>query len=274
MLICNAADNEAPCWLYSGELPNTSQKNWLHFIFAGQRHLKEYESKAGAKYYKINHDALEKISQYYKGKIYLYKDDMPHGSEALIKSIEDCVRKYGTRMAVIDNLTTVALGGTTEDKWTKQEEFISALITFAKKMNIAIILVVHPRKIECVRKLTNLDLQGTQAIGALAHRVISVHKVSKEEKQGTRNKWHEEETDGCLYDVMLNITKDRMRGTQDEGTGFYYDAPSRRFYTDLESLDKKYSWDKNEYTTPLPFPPQRELLEREILGEVKNESAL
>ena len=42
-IICSAVDDGKNIWMYSGELPNTQAKNWIQYVFAGQRHLKQYQ---------------------------------------------------------------------------------------------------------------------------------------------------------------------------------------------------------------------------------------
>lgn len=271
-VICNSLDDDKNVFLYSGELPNFQSKNWINFILAGQRNLKEYQTEDGGKYWKMSPETKHNISNYYKQKLYIYKDGYDHKASSILQTMEDTTRKYGCKLHIIDNLTAVNLECSDENKYQKQEEFINHLIDFAKKYNVAVVLVVHPHKIETMRRLNKMDIQGISAIIDLAHRIISLYKVTDEDKKGTPKKsgngWYKEP---IKFDVMADILKDRMRGFEGSSCGFYYDRPSRRFFTDIKSLDHKYNWDTAEYKAQLPYPPHQliEQNDEEVYGKIK-----
>lgn len=255
-LISNSIDDDKNVWLYSGELPNFQSKNWINYILAGQRHIKEYES-CGSIYWKVTPEAQKQMNDYYKGKLFIYKDGYSHKVDELLKSMEDTTRKYGAKLLIIDNLTSVNLEASEQNKFQKQEEFVTRLIDFAKKFNVAVLLVVHPHKIETMRRLNKMDIQGISAIIDLAHRILSLYRVTEDDKKGIQNakgKWIKEP---IPFDVLCDILKDRMTGFENYNAGLFYDRPSRRFFIDEASLDRQYGWDKNNYTTPLPYPPEQ-----------------
>lgn len=254
-LACNALDEDKNVFMYSGELPNFQSKNWINYIFAGQRHLKNYESN-GAPYWKVSQEAKKAIDDYYRGRLFIYKDGYDHKVSSLLSAIEDTTRKYGCKLHIIDNLTSVNLEANDNGKYQKQEEFITQLIDCAKKFNIAVVLVVHPHKIEDMRRLRKMDIQGISAIIDLAHRILSLYRIMDTDKKGELNK----KGDGWLkepikHDVICDILKDRLLGSEGSSAYLYYDKPSRRFFVDLQTLDKNYKWDNTKYHSPLPYPP-------------------
>lgn len=268
-LVCNAIDEEKNAFLYSGELPNFQSKNWINYILAGQRYVNEY-SFNGAAYWKVTQEAQRAINDYYRGRLFIYKDGRDHKVESLLKAMEDTTRKYGCKLHVIDNLTAVNLEANEQNKYQKQEEFVVKLINFAKLYNVAVVLVVHPHKIDQMRRLNKMDIQGISAIIDLAHRILSLYRVTKDDKRGipNRNKtgWVKEP---IPYDVICDILKDRLMGFEGSSAGLFYDRPSRRFFIDEESLDKKYGWDKSKDNSPLPYPPPQLVTnqEDEVYGE-------
>lgn len=273
-LICNAIDEDKNAFLYSGELPNFQSKNWINYILAGQRNVKEYNFN-GATYWKVTQEAQKDINDFYRGKLFIYKDGYDHKVDSILKSMEDTTRKYGCKLHIIDNLTSVNLEANEQNKYQKQEEFVTQLIDFAKKYNVAVLLVVHPHKIEQMRRLNKMDIQGISAIIDLAHRILSLYRVTQDDKRGIPNKkgngWYKEP---IKYDVLCDILKDRLLGFEGSSAGLYYDKPSRRFFVDEISLDKCYKWDRNEYSTALPFPPpQLYLGEDEIYGTIKEDAS-
>ena len=175
----------------------------------------------------------------------------------MMKTMEDVVRKNGVKLLILDNLTALNLENNDTNKYEKQAELVANLIAFAKKYNVITMLVVHPHKIETMRRLSKMDIQGISAIIDLAHRILSLYRVSDSEKKGkpkSNGKGWEKEPVRC--DVICDILKDRLLGYEG-GAEMYYDKPSKRFFTNEIDLDFKYKWDKTDYSSPLPFPPEQ-----------------
>lgn len=268
-LVCQALEQDKNVWMYSGELPNFQTKNWINYVLAGQRNIMEKQIN-DAPFWKVTNQAQIEMNKHYKGKLFIYKDGYSHKVPDLLRSMEDSIRKYGAKLIIIDNLTSVNLECNENNKYNKQEEFITQCIDIAKKYNVTVILVCHPHKIETMRRLTKMDVQGISAIIDLAHRIISLYRVSPDDKKGTPKKngkgWLKEPV---KYDVLVDILKDRMLGYEGYSVGLFYDRPSRRFFTNEKDLDYKYEWDTNTYNTPLPYPPKQlyEQQDTEVFGE-------
>lgn len=266
-VICQCLDRGENAYLFSGELPNFQAKNWLNFIFAGQRNVKECSFNDSV-FYKVTPEAKKAISEFYRGRLYIRKDGESNKKTDIIKSMEDSVRKYGTKLLILDNMTAMDLEGNDNNKYDKQAELIMELIAFAVKFNVVVILVVHPHKIDMMRRLNKMDVQGISAIIDLAHRIISLYRVQEKDKQG------EPKLNGSGWrvkpikaDVIIDILKDRLTGYESRSIEVFYDRPSKRFFTNEAELDYRYKWDQTVYKTPLPFPPQQ-LLEVEDDNEV------
>ena len=269
-LICQSVDQGKDVWLYSRELPNYMSKNWINYIFAGNRHIKKYVDDRNSVYYKVTPEARQVIDEYYKNHIYIYRDDYENTVESVKISMEDSVRKYGSKLLILDNLTAINMNCTDNEKWSKQVDLVNWCIDFAKKFHVVVILVIHPKKIETMRRLTKFDVQGLGSIVDLAHRLISLYRVTPKDKLGERRRdgrgWFREP---IKYDVMCDILKDRMRGRENLSIGLYYDPPSRRFFTNEKEYAHQYKWDNIHYTTPLPKPKQFNNPEdEEVFGHV------
>lgn len=268
-LIIQSLEEEKNVFLFSGELPNFQTKNWLNSVIAGQRYIDEKHS-GEAVYYKVRPEAKRSIDNFYRGRLHIYEDGQPNTKTALMTTIEDAVRKYGVKLVILDNLTAINLECSDDNKYNKQSEFVMELIAFAKKFNVAIVLVVHPHKIDTMRRLTKMDVQGISAIIDLAHRIISLYRVQEKDKKG------EPKLNGSGWkvppikdDVLIDILKDRMLGYEGRSVGVFYDTPSRRFFLNEEDLDRKYSWDTKTHTGSLPYPPPQMIdEEEEVFGSV------
>ena len=256
-IICQSLEQDKNVFLFSGVLPNFQTKNWLNSVLAGQRHIEERHWQ-DATYYKVSPEAKREIDEFYRGRLYIYEDGRSNRMTDLLKTMEDSVRKYGTKLLILDNLTAINLECSDDNKYNKQSELIMNLIAFAVKFNVIVLLVVHPHKIDTMRRLNKMDVQGISAIIDLAHRIISLYRVSDKDKQG------EPKLNGSGWrvkpikeDVLIDILKDRMLGYEGRSVGVYYDQPSRRFFTSEEDLDRRYSWDKHPYVGGLPYPPEQ-----------------
>lgn len=253
-LACNSLDNDIGTWLFSGELPNGVEKSWFNYIFAGPRNITDAISRRGNPYKKISTTTLAEINKTYKGSWHIYRDDYDNTLDKLIASMTDTVRKYGARCLILDNFMCIDTE-TSEEELRSQTDTIKKLIEFAKKYQVAVILVCHPRKMDAGTNVGIYDIAGTSNIVNLAHRTIGLRRVTDAERENAA-KYSEKRRQLLKYDVIVTIVKDRMFGRQNIDVGLYYDPASRRFFGDMDEYDRRFSWDKKEYKEPLPLPPQ------------------
>lgn len=245
--IAETIDNGDPTFLYSKELPERLSANWFNTIIAGRRNMVEKQSSNGKKYYVVPYNIQKKMQGFYNKKLFIYKDDESNDFESVLKSAEECVRKFGCKLIVLDNLMMLDLKCNESDKNTAQTNLINLLIKFAVKFNVAVVLIAHPRKTQDSNSdIEMYDIAGSSNIINLAMRSIGLRRVSKKEKNDVKCKWKN-------YDVVLTVMKDRMFGKSDVQIGLWYDLTSRRFYTDYDEYDAKFAWDDNVYTDRLPY---------------------
>lgn len=252
-LFCKSLEQGKPAWMFSRELPCWMQKSWINYIMAGNHHIKEYADSNGAKFYKVSPTAKHLMNEAYDKQWFLYRDDWSNKFEDILTSMEDSVRKYGTKLLIIDNLMTIDIGANEDSELTKQTECIAQLIKFAMKYSVAVVLVAHPRKMAKGEDVGIYDVSGSSNIVNLAHRTLGLRRIDQEKE-------------GNSHNVCLTVIKDRMRGRQGKKIDLYYDIPSRRFYTNDFEYNYQYSWDK-ESREKLPYPHADE---NEVYGEIKN----
>lgn len=247
-LVCNALDDNKNVWIYSREMPGWMTKSWLNYILAGGHNIKEYQDKNASTYYKVTQDAKKQINEHYRGRWTVYRDDASNKLSDIMQSMKDCVRKYGSKLLIIDNLMTLDLDSNEDNEMLKQTEAINELIYFAMKYGVAVILVAHPRKLPRDTDVGIYDISGTANIINLAHRTIGLKRLDKEKND---------------HDVQLTIIKDRMRGKAGKKINLYYDVPSRRFYSNEREYNHQYKWDTQKHDL-LPYPHAEE---REVYGD-------
>ena len=264
-IICKSIEQGFPVFVYSGELSNPSLKNWVDCVHAGQRNLKPYEGTSGT-YYKLSKKAYAAINDYYKGQIFFYKDGFDQTSDNLLKTMEAVVRRNGVRTIVIDNMSSVDLQCDDKNKYFKQDEFIRKVINFRKRWNVCCWVVIHPKKMDMVRRMNVFDLQGVVGAVNLSHRVLALYRVQPKEKEGLI-KNGKVITPPNKYDVEIEVLKDRFGSGAGRTIGLWYDVPSRRFFDTEKTLDHRYQWDTNDYgNSPLPFPPPQLEEYKEVYG--------
>lgn len=245
--IARTIDDDKAVFLFSKEMPERMSANWFNTIIAGRRNMTERTSGDGRKYYVVPYSTQKKMQSYYNKKLFIYRDDEPNDVESVMRSAEECVRKFGCKLIVLDNLMMIDLNCSESDKNTAQTNLINSLIKFAAKYNVAVVLIAHPRKTQDTNSdIEMYDISGTSNIINLAMRSIGLRRVSKKEKGDPKSKWHN-------FDVVLTVIKDRLLGKADFQMGLWYDLTSRRFYTDYAEYDTKFAWDDRVYTNKLPY---------------------
>lgn len=245
--IARTIDEGSPVFLFSKEMPERMSANWFNTIIAGRRNMVEKTSREGKRYHVVPQKTQKKMQDFYKSKLFIYRDDEPNDVDSVLKSAEECVRKFGCKFIVLDNLMMIDLNCSESDKNTAQTNLINSLIKFAAKFNVAVVLIAHPRKTQDTNSdIEMYDISGTSNIINLAMRSIGLRRVSKKEKNDPKSKWGK-------YDVVLTVIKDRLLGKADFQMGLWYDIVSRRFYTDYEEYDTKFAWDDKVYTNKIPY---------------------
>lgn len=246
-MIARTIDEDNPVFLFSKEMPERMSANWFNTIIAGRRNLEEKTTADGRKYYVVPYATQKRMQEHYNKKLFIYRDDEPNDVDSVLKSAEECIRKYGVKLIALDNLMCLDLQCSETDKNTAQTNLINALIKMASKFNVAIVLICHPKKTQDANSdIEMYDISGTSNIINLAMRSIGLRRVSKKEKEDPKSKWGK-------YDVVLTVIKDRILGKADFQIGLWYDLTSRRFYTDYEEYDAQFGWDDNVYSSRLLY---------------------
>ena len=269
-LICNIIDQDVSSWVFSRELPEWMSKNWMLHMLAGRRWHNEKDGVSGDTFYSVPKGIQDEISSYYDGKLYFYKDDYPNDTESIMTSMVDSARRYGCKFFLLDNLMTISLGGSDENKNERQTKFINDLISFATKYQVVVVLVCHPNKQSDVMQNVGMyQISGTSNIINLAHRAFGLRRVTKREKEGYTE--GRKEHPPVYYDVVISIIKDRFGGRNQAEYCMYYDEIDRRFYSNNEEYGRDYGWDSRTYKNK---PTSEKLakiadMEDEVFGTVR-----
>lgn len=236
-LCIRAADQGYVVFAYSGELNDWMFQDWTDRQCAGRDNVNVKINDSGYQEYTVEDSARRKIHEWYAGRFYLYDNRVLDGpeEESLIKVVETAITQYGCRVIFIDNLMTALEDDMSADLYRQQSAFCRTLVEMARRLNVLIILVVHPRKSNFNKDFRNDDIAGSGNITNLADLVLRYAKPPE---------------DNPGADRIVQVTKNRLTGSihfGDNGIPLYFDDKSKRiassrFGSDAGGLDFRLGW--------------------------------
>lgn len=236
--IIESIDQGYSVFAYSGELAQWMFKEWIHLQMCGPKHLEtRYDPVREKNVGQVSAEIASYLEDWYSNQLYLY-DSYSTEEAQLIDLCEIAARKYGCKVFVLDNLMTTGLGGNrAENLYQAQSEFVRRMVNFAKKYEVHVHLVAHPRK--AYGKLTKMDVSGSGDITNRADNVVCVYRFSEREKADPE---YADNYAGC--DGLVQIFKNRFYGSQDIEIGIGFNELSKRFYgiKDTVGSNKEYQW--------------------------------
>ena len=247
-LLLNVIQQGTPAALWSGELSKDIFKTWLQMVAAGKNHLRQSSYGDGSKYY-VPNDVGAKIDHWLDGRFFLYNNEYGNTWEQIFNDMEELL-KVGVRFFVLDNLFSLnidLLGG--DSKNDKQRELILQIKDFAKKKQVHIILVAHPRK--TMAFLRKNDISGTSDLTNAVDNVFIIHRVNQDFFRaggeffgaGQIQRFQE-------FGNVIEVCKNRMYGVVDLLVGMHYEIESRRFKNTIdESI--RYGWEAEPTQTDM-----------------------
>lgn len=227
-----AVDAGYKVFFYSAELPDWQFRAWLDLQVAGDEYIHNG---------KVDDDAMAAIEKWYKGKITVYDntfDDDEEESEeqSVLNAVKSCIKQMGTNVVFLDNLMTVVDNGSSENENTQQTRFVKEVSRIAKRYNILIVLVAHPRKSSGPRNFDMDDISGSANITNLADVVMRYARPTQ--KKG-------EEIPDARTKRILTVQKNRNDGRlQTMGISLGYSETSKRIFSIQSEMwkYKKYGW--------------------------------
>ena len=216
--IADALGQGHNCMIYSGEMPNVFVKNWLDRQLIGKATLTNTE--------------IDRCNAWYRGKLFVYDDtdltDDDNEAEALAEIMEQAILQKNCELILIDNLMTAMeeAAPTNEALYRKQSEFVGKMAKMARRLNVIILLIAHPRK-TFTNYVSNDDVSGSADITNKASIVMTYSRViiDKEEPDPTERK--------------LEVIKNRLTGKLGD-VHVYYSEDSKRIVGPDHNFKKCY----------------------------------
>lgn len=230
--------------MFSGELTARTAADWLLRQAAGA--AVEKISKFDTKYY-VPDNVKAGIAEEIADKIYIYNNDYGNKYEAVIGEMCRIVESKQVDLILLDNLMSLDINSLdAKDKYRSQSLFVERIENFAKKANIHIIFVAHPRKAQGFLRLD--DISGSGDIANRVDNAIIIHRRNEDFRRKTAEmfRWKD---DHPMYAAhignVVEICKDRENGTQDKFIPLYFDPGSKRLKNseneNIDFFDGKYT---------------------------------
>lgn len=263
-LILNIINQGVGCALWSGELRPDILKTWIQMVAAGKDYLKA-SSYADGKYY-VPNNVAEKIDEWLDGKFFLYNNDYGNTWEQIFHDMNELL-KVNVKVFALDNLFSLNIDLLEGDKNNKQRELILQIKDFAKKNQVHIILVAHPRKV--MSFLRKNDISGSSDLTNAVDDVFIIHRVNNDFfRAGAEFFGHSEIQRFQGFGNVIEVAKNRMYGVVDLMVGMQYEVESRRFKNTMDE-NIHYGWEERavqgsidigqqvsgEYGSDMPFEP-------------------
>ena len=224
-------------FFYSGELMDWYFRNWLDLQVAGDRHINKIRNPYGDYDYSVDGNVYPSIEQWYGGRIKIYDNNIIQEDEHddLLETIEKAITRYSCRVILIDNLMTAMEDNITADLNRQQTAFVRSLTRIAKRFNVLIFLVAHPKKNQTGKfNFTNDDVSGSSNITNLVDVVLRYDLPPKKD----------EDNDTPRPQRILQVFKNRLTGRLClDGIGLYYQESSRRISEDNHTFDWDLGWE-------------------------------
>lgn len=218
------------CFLYTGELDNSDAIQWLKRTVSNDYHIKEFNNKQGIKYYDISDYTWDLISKWLDERLFIPDDDFIADKNNVLTVLEDMVVSKGVRLIILDNLMTLNTGDS-EKQYQEQKQLCLQLKQMAKKYDIAVILVAHPKKPGDKKKgkekpkASMYDVLGASEIVNISDNVLRIERLEST--------------------TELIVLKNRWGGTINRSFDLGFDKRRSRFYTDGSELSMDYGYDTN-----------------------------
>ena len=249
--IVNAIDQGVTTFCYSGELMDWMFQSWLDRQCAGHNYINTTKGPRGEDVHLIDAVALELIHKWYDEFCFIYDNSVVNSdedeNETILETIETAVKQYGCRMLMIDNLMTAIADDLSSDLYRQQSAFVRKLAEMAKRYDVIILLIVHPRK-RTGKTFDNDEVAGSSNITNLAD-VVMNYSLPKDD-----NDEHP--------DRILQITKNRLNGrTNYDGIPLWYEEKSKRILEGIGIDNKEFGWSIDNFFNQIPNFGEEEEIE-------------
>lgn len=251
-IMLNIIEQSVNCALWSGELPAPILKAWIQMVAAGKNRLRQ-STYGNGKYY-VPNDVAENIDRWMDGKLFVYNNEYGNTWEQIFHDMKELL-KANVKVFILDNLFSLNIDLLEGDKNNKQRELILQIKDFAKKNQVHIILVAHPRK--TLAFLRKNDISGTSDLTNAVDNVFIIHRVNNDFFRAGADFFGEAYINRFRgFGNVIEVAKNRMYGIVDLMVGLHYEPESRRFKNEINEVIH-YGWENETEQEHYYVAPQQ-----------------
>ena len=217
--------------------------------------------------YYVSGNVYSKIEAWLDGKLFIYNNNYGSRFEQLVADIGEVVDREKINLVVVDNCMAVDLDARGGDKLEKQKYFILTLVEMARKKNIHIVVVCHPRKEVGNGLIRKESISGSGDLTNAVQNCFLMHRCSEDFFKRASDFWGKKRVEELMvYDNVIEICKSRSTGVVDFIAGMYYEEETKR-YKNTIAENIVYGWcetppayveqqlpDENNEADENPFP--------------------
>lgn len=232
-LLLNALNQGFPVCAYSGELPAWRFKQWLLLQAAGPEHVIERRDRfSGKVFFSVPPHIEKRIDEWWRGRFFLYDNRFAGDEDSILRLFEYAVRRHCCCLFMVDNLMTLRFTSSADrDFYKAQSNFTGRLVEFAKRTEVHVFLVAHPRKTESGRALEADDIGGSGDVSNRADNVFALTRLNEADAAAKG------------FQTVLRTLKNRSYGSL-SSIGLDFEPNSRRFFkSGTGCSDWRYRWE-------------------------------
>lgn len=250
----NAVETGNRVLAYSGELTEKNFMKWMNLQAAGKAYVCQTQY---VNYYTVERKYQKLIADWLGDRFYLYNNYYGNNFNSIKEQLEKNIVEKKIDLIILDNLMSFNIAALADSKWDSQSQFVLQLAEIAKKYDIHICFVAHPRKNPGFLRLE--DISGTMDLVNAVDNAFIVHRNNHDFQKKTQEEFGWKDSNE-IYDStnVIEIAKDRDGGVQDEFVPLWYEVESKRLKND-PAENKIYGWrndqpKKSETSHPEPPP--------------------
>lgn len=235
---------------FSGELTDFNVMKWLSLSAAGKNYVSKVDGSEYA--YEVNDNVYNKIADWLEDKFYLFNNNYGNKFEQILADLNEVIEK-GVNLVIIDNLMALSIDSKSGDKNEKQKAFILDVVELAKKKNVHVIVVCHPRKESGNQTLLRKEsIAGSSDLSNAVQNVAIVHRCGEDFSKRASEFFGKEKAEKYMeYDNVVEWCKSRSYGVVDLLVGMYYEIETKRF-KNHKAEHIIYGWEEQPIQQTIP----------------------
>jgi len=239
-MVLDAVETGNNVAVFSGELAPKNFMRWMDLQAAGRGYTEPTQFEG---YYNVSRKYKEQIAEWLGQHFFLYNNDYGNDYRAVAEQFEIAIEEKKLDLLILDNLMAFNILCLSDNKFEAQTAFILDMQRIAKKNNVHVLFIAHPRKAMGFLRLD--DISGTADLGNAVDNAFIVHRVNNDFKRLSKQTFSWKD-DNPIYQStnVIEIAKDRDNGTMDYFVPLYYEIETKRL-KNSRSENKIYGWNKN-----------------------------